>query len=193
MNEKQLDELLQQKKSFAKKFEQSETEFIDSFFAKIDRKPTRTLYLLRYAAGFLLAAGLTVLFAWPKNQPQKKVEAPSFQTVSEAVRLFGSDTAVMFFGNELVTGDRESSEKMANYVNIQLPSGTEKIEILLACADNDSIYLDGAKISGNVIISRSDASTLVLDMELTVDGKSIHAVIPVVRQGETRHWGSALS
>ncbi len=57
---------------------------------------------------------------------------------------------------------------------------------------NDFIS-DTADFSGNVVISRSDVSTLVLDVELTVNKRRVRTVIPVVRQNANCYISDALS
>ena len=193
MNETKLDELLELKKNIPVKFDRSKTEFADDFFAKVNRRRAGGLHLLRYAAGFLLFAAAAVFAVRPGNRPHKPAAESSFVKIDEAVRAFGNNTAVLFFGDELVTGTRESSARMKNYVDVRILSGGEKIDLTLVCSDNDSIYLNGTVFSGDVIISRSDGSTLVLDMNLSINGEKTRAVIPVVRRREGLYTGVPLS
>ena len=193
MNETKLDELLERKKNIPVKFDRSKTEFADDFFAKVNRRRAGGLHLLRYAAGFLLFAAAAVFAVRPGSRPYKPAAESPFVKIDEAVRVFGDNTAVLFFGDELVTGTRESSARMKNYVDVRIQSGGEKIDLSLVCADNDSIYLNGTDFSGDVIISRSDGSTLVLDVDLTIQGTKTRAVIPVVRRGNRHYSGKPLS
>ena len=197
MNERQLDELLEQKKNSAVEFNRSTAEFSRDFFEKVDNRPFPPFHIRRYAAGILLpaVAVLAIFMTLKRDDRSDKIGFPPdpFVKVNEAARLFGNDSAVVFFGDELVTGSRESSMKMTNYVNVTLQAGKKNLQLSLLCSDNDSIYLDGPDFSGNVIISRSDDSTLVLDMELTVRGEKTHTIIPAVRHAANRYQGSSVS
>ena len=193
MDEKQLDELLERKKSMFVKFERDEADFSSEFFSNINSHPPLVLHFWRYAAGFLLVAGLTLFFMQTNHSSHRTSAESSFVKVNEAARVFGGDTAVLFFRDELVTGRRDSAAKMGNYVDVQISSGNSKIELSLVCADNDSIYLEGPVYSGNVIISRSDDSTLVLDMDLSIQGTKTRAVIPVVCRKNGHYSGRPLS
>ena len=197
MNERQLDELLEQKKNFSVEFSRSTNEFTMDFLEKIGRRPSVSFHVWRYAAGFLLvtAAALAIFMMQNRTRPSGGTDAvPNpFAKVREAARLFGNDSAVMFFDDELVTGDRESSTEMTNYVDVMLQAGKKKLQLSMICSDNDSIYLDGPDFAGNVIISRSDDSTLVLDMELTIKGEKTHAIIPVVRKEINHYQGRSFS
>ena len=197
MNERQLDELLEQKKNSSIEFNRSEAEFTKDFLEKVENRPFPAFHIWRYAAGILLptAAVFAIFITLWRDDPPEKADSVSdpFVNINEAVRLFGNDSAVVFFGDELVTGSRESSMKMENYVNVLLQAGKDNLQLSLICSDNDSIYLDGPDVFGNVVISRSDDSTLVLDMELTIKGKKTHAIIPAVRHATNRYLGKSFS
>ncbi len=193
MNEKQLDELLERKKSVSVNFPKNEAEFCNEFLARLNRPPVRSFHVWRYAAGFLIALGIASFFVWPTAKPKQTLVENLFVKVRETVRLFGSDAAVLFFGNELVTGERESTATPTNFVNVKLQAGSKKIDLALACSDSDSIYLDKAEVSGNVVISRCDAYTLVLDVELTVNNRRVRMVIPVIRRSANRYTADIVS
>ena len=94
----------------------------------------------------------------------------------ESLRLFGDDVAVIFVGNDLVIGERMNSDTSSNILKIKL---TNDIELKIACSDNDSITVNTPEISGNIIVSRSDRQTLVLDVDLLIQGKRINTQIPI--------------
>lgn len=192
MNDQKLNELLEVKKSAAGKFSTSDTAFAEKILAEIERTPVRRVPVLRLAAGLLIAAGVAVFFAWTAGKQEKTADSP-FYKVREAARLFGGDAAVLFFGDELVTGERESADTPVNFVDVKLCGGTKPLELTLACSDSDSIYLDAENISGNLVISRCDAVTLVLDVELKINGREIRTIIPVVRRGKNRYSADGLS
>ena len=52
-------------------------------------------------------------------------------------------------------------------------------KLKIACSDNDSITVNAPEISGNIIVSRSDRQTLVLDVDLLIQGKRINTQIPI--------------
>ncbi len=187
MTEQQLHELLKRKSDVTVTFSKSEAEFTKEFFAKI-KPPVRRRFspgTLAAAASLLLAVAGMILWQRSENQPSappQTAHSTVYQRLNESLRLFGSDAAVLFFGDELVTGDRESDEAPVNLIELVVKSGARKINLALACSDSDSIYIDTPEVSGNVIISRSDASTLVVDLELMVKGRKIHTIIPVSKQ-----------
>jgi len=75
-----------------------------------------------------------------------------------------------------VIGERMNTERPSNVLNVKLANN---IELKIACADNDSISVNAPGVSGNVIVSRSDRQTLVLDVDLFIQGKRINTQIPV--------------
>ncbi len=190
MNEKQLDELLKRKKSATVNFPKNEAEFAGDFFAKIEKRRMIRFRFLSYAAGLLIILGLAVFFAKSEISIQPD---DTFVKVSETVRLFGGDAAVLFFGNELVTGERESAEVQSNLVDVKFQTGARKIDLELACSDSDSIYLDSNGVSGNVVVSRCDPSTLVIDIDLKINGRRIRTVIPVKRRSGNRYMSDSIS
>jgi hypothetical protein len=112
--------------------------------------------------------------------PGKKT---AFDPMQESLRLFGDEVAVLFIGNDLVIGERMNTESPSNVLNVKLANN---IELKIACADNDSISVNAPGVSGNVIVSRSDRQTLVLDVDLFIQGKRINTQIPVDNSKDIR-------
>ena len=189
MNEDILEKLLKEKKDRVYRFEQSEEDFLAGFMEKIERRPQK-IHFWRYAAIFAAVVGITVLALTSmsgKTVPPSEIttleslatnNAPekSFDPMEESLRLFGDEVAVLFVGNDLVIGERMNTESPSNILNVKLAND---IELKIACADNDSISVNAPEVSGNVIISRSDRQTLVLDMDLLIQGKRINTQIPI--------------
>ena len=190
MNEEQLEKLLHEKKSQTFLFDKSEEEFLADFMKKTEQSSPRKNYFLRYAAAFAVAAGLAViaLISMQNNNEsisevitQHHVSAKNMQDetsdpMQESLRLFGNDVAVIFVGNDLVVGERMAGDAPSNVLNVTLSDG---VELKIACADNDSISVNAPGVSGNVIVSRSDQQTLVLDVDLLIQGKRINTQIPI--------------
>ena len=173
MNEEQLDKLLKSKELQSFSFGKDKEEFLSDFLTETRKTSALRQNILRIAALFAIAAGIAI-FAADFFKTPKEFNHPIY----ESLRLFGNDSAVMFIGNELVTGERITDETPSNIIGATLE---DNIELKLACADNDSILVNMPGVSGNVIVSRCDARTLVLDIDLLIDGKRISTQIPVER------------
>ncbi len=192
MNDRQLDKLLELRKKTVLRFSKDEKKFAEEFFAKIDPPAPHRFPFLRCAAILLILIGVAAAFCLPLLR-QPHLNWNKYNKISEAVRLFGGDAAVIFFDNELITGEREAAGVPSNLVTISLWTGTQKLDLSLACSDNDSIYLDDGIYSGDVVVSRPDATTLVLDLELKIDGKMVRTVIPAVRRVGNRYEADIIS
>ena len=197
MNEEQLEKLLNEKRSQTFLFDKSEEDFLADFIQKTEQSLPRKNYFWRYAAAFAVAAGLAVIavISMQNNKGQiagvihehhasaKKMQDVSLDPMQESLRLFGNDVAVIFVGNDLVIGERMNTESPSNVLNVKLANN---IELKIACADNDSISVNAPGVSGNVIVSRSDRQTLVLDVDLFIQGKRINTQIPVDNSKDIR-------
>ena len=197
MNEEQLEKLLNEKRSQTFLFDKSEDDFLADFIKKTEQSLPRKNYFWRYAAAFAVAAGLAVIavISMQNNKGQiagvinehhasaKKMQDVSLDPMQESLRLFGNDVAVIFVGNDLVIGERMNTESPSNVLNVKLANN---IELKIACADNDSISVNAPGVSGNVIVSRSDRQTLVLDVDLFIQGKRINTQIPVDNSKDIR-------
>ena len=197
MNEEQLEKLLNEKRSQTFLFDKSEEDFLADFIKKTEQSSPRKNYFWRYAAAFAVAAGLAVIavISMQNNKGQiagvinehhasaKKMQDVSLDPMQESLRLFGDEVAVLFVGNDLVIGERMNTESPSNVLNVKLANN---IELKIACADNDSISVNAPGVSGNVIVSRSDHQTLVLDVDLFIQGKRINTQIPVDNSKDIR-------
>lgn len=196
MNEELLEKLLKEKKDQVYHFGQSEEDFIAGFMEKIDHRPQK-IHFWRYAAIFAAVIGITVLalasmsgktvqsseITTHESVATNNAPGKSFDPMQESLRLFGDEVAVLFVGNDLVIGERMNTESPSNVLNVKLANN---IELKIACADNDSISVNAPGVSGNVIVSRSDRQTLVLDVDLFIQGKRINTQIPVDNSKDIR-------
>ena len=183
MNEEQLEKLLKEKKDHVYHFTQSEEDFLAGFMEKIDHRPQK-IHFWRYAAIFAAAASLVLMFL--SMIPAKlnySGKPTAVDPMQESLRLFGDEVAVLFVGNDLVIGERLTEAPPDNILKVKLANN---IELKIACADNDSISVNAPGVSGNVIVSRSDRQTLVLDVDLFIQGKRINTQIPVDNSKEIR-------
>lgn len=204
MNEDRLEKLLKEKKDQVYHFNRSEEEFLAGFTAETKYRAAQKIHIWRYAAIFAAVAGLAVLAVTsmrnyslsvsettkPVSAAINKVPARSFDPMQESLRLFGDDVAVLFVDNDLVIGERMNRETPSNVLNVKL---TDNIELKIACADNDSISVNAPGVSGNIIVSRSDRQTLVLDVDLLILGKRINRQIPVDSKIQKNQSGRILS
>lgn len=204
MNEDRLENLLKEKKDQVFHFNRSEEEFFAGFIAETKCHEAQKIHIWRYAAIFAAVLGLAVLavismrnYPLPASETTKpvsmatnKAPARSFDPMQESLRLFGDDVAVLFVGNDLVIGERMNREMPSNVLNVKL---ADNLELKIACADNDSISINAPGVFGNIIVSRSDRQTLVLDVDLLILGKRIHTQIPVDSKIQKNQSGRILS
>ena len=99
------------------------------------------------------------------------------------VELFGNESAVLTLGDDLITAERNSRTTPSNFVNFKLEAGKCRWDLALACADDDSLYFDDPEIKGTVVVSRTDKSTLVLDVDLEVNKKRVKTVVALEDKG----------
>lgn len=188
-----IDKLLADKKNQKGNFSKSVDEFSKEFFAKIENTPpNRAKGLLKnkgsfftvtkyfaLAASILIFLGIATFFGAKYTSNYDKAGIKQYNKLIESVRLFGDDVAVLFIGNELVTGSRESNTIPNNFIELDMTTWGEKFKLSLACSDEDSIIVDSLFCTGTIVTSKSDNKTLLLDIELNHDGKSIRTIIPV--------------
>lgn len=193
MNEKQLDSLLEEKSSMQTRFSQSEAEFAEAFFRRIDdeRRKKRHAILLRCAAGFLLLLTAAAVIL-PQMSEERSVSFNPYTKLSETVRLFGEDAAVLFVNEELYTGERSESPPENLVILTLLDEAGKRIRLSLACSDQDTIYLDTPGISGEIVTSRCDGETLVLDLDLKWNGRRLRIDLPATRRSGYHYDGGEL-
>ena len=177
MNNDPLEKLLNEKKAQTLSFEKSVEEFTADFFAEAATRTRQRASYFRAAALFAAAAGLLIaaLLTW---KPTPAATVAEVDPMAESLRLFGNDdVAVLFVDNDLVIGERFSGDAPSNLLRLKLAGD---VDFQLACADHDSISVNTPRVSGNVIVSRSDSTTLVLDVDLKIKDRRICTQIPVV-------------
>ncbi len=186
MNDFNLDKLLEIKKHQQGEFKQSTAEFTADFFKQIQaQKPQKRrlhITILRWAAVAVITLTAVGALYCGLYTPPNIPETP-FYKLEEALHLFGGDAAVMFCGNELLTGERSESSTPNNLIALQIPYNEQKIDLFLASADNDTVVLNSPQANGIIVTSRSDSKTLVVDIELTLNNQNIRTAIPVVLKG----------
>ncbi len=195
MNDDRLEELLNEKRNSRPVFAKTGEEFADEFFRKVHAFPARRrLHWVAWAAALFVVLGVTTLLVSPHTERPRNCGSVGDQYVrlKESVRLFGNRAAVFFFGDELVTGERDSESGQMNWVHIDLAGkGGKSWRLSLACTDDDSIRLDSDLATGTVVVSRCDAGTLVIDLEINYEGRAIHAVVPVRKCNGKAYYGTA--
>lgn len=194
MNNDRLEELLERKRNSRPVFAKSGEEFSAEFFRNVHAVPaaSRRLYRAAWAAGLLVAIGVTAAVLLPlTKEPHVCSLTEQYEKLAETVRLFGNRTAVFFFGDELVAGERDGECRPVNFINIDLLVKKELVRLSLACSDDDSIRLNSEAAVGTVVVSRSDAGTLVVDLEIRHNGECIRLQIPVETRGRKYYYGAA--
>ena len=172
MNEEKLTELLKNRQQAAlpdftvspEGFQQKLTVEINHFKAR-----TRRIYKT-LGAIFVITAGI-LLYQLHVPTPKAQTENPAqalLAPLAEIQKLFNTDVALLMINDELVTGERLATGKVHNNIALKVTdSATGKVFTLaFAGADNDSLQLDSPEWTGDIILSRSDESTLVIDLTL---------------------------
>lgn len=197
MNDNRLEALLEEKRNSRPVFAKTGEEFADEFFRKVHSLPEkrrfRRISWMAWAAGLFLVCGLTALLVSPHTETNRCGSvADRYGRLKESVRLFGNRATVFFFGDELVTGERDAESDPKNLVNIDLTGEDgNTLRLSLACSDDDSIRLDSDTATGMVVVSRCDAGTLVIDLEIDYEGRAIHTAIPVRKCNGKAYYGTA--
>ena len=177
MNNDSLEKLLEEKKAQTLSFEKSVETFTADFFAKTESRTPQRAHWFRAAALVAAAAGL-VLWALLAMRPAPAASVAELDPLAESLRLFGNDdVAVLFVDNDLVIGERLADSVPSNLLQLKLAGD---VSLKLACSDNDSISVNSPGVSGNVVVSKSDSTTLVLDVDLKIKNRRICTQIPVV-------------
>lgn len=194
MNNDRLEELLEKKRNSRPVFAKTGEEFADGFFRKVHALPAgRRLHWVAWAAALFVVLGGTALLVLPHTEASRSCRVGDrCVRLKESVRLFGNRAAVFFFGDELVTGERDGESGRMNWVDIDLAGeGGKSWRLSLACSDDDSIRLDSELATGTVVVSRCDAGTLVIDLEINYEGRAIHTVVPVRKYNGKAYYGTA--
>lgn len=193
MNEKDLNELLERKKSLPVCFPKDETEFAQDFFAKIETAEMRhNFHFWRYAAGFLVMLSVAAFFLLPLLKKECFYYNP-YTKLTETARVFGPDTAVLFVDDELYTGERSGSTGENQVILNLLQENGKQIQLSLVCSDQDAIKLDIPGLSGEIVTSRCDKDNLMLDLDLILNGKRIRLCAPVEQISENRYSGDEIA
>lgn len=192
MNEKDLNKLLERKKSLPIRFPKNETEFAQDFFTKIEAAETRhNFHFWRYAAGFLVMLSLAAFFLLPQLKKECVYYNP-YTKLTETARVFGLDTAVLFVNDELYTGERSGSTGEYQIILNLLQKNGKRIQLSLVCSDQDSIKLDMPGLSGEIVTSRCDEKNLILDLDIILNGKRIRLCAPVKQRTGNRYSGDGI-
>ncbi len=213
MNEKHLDELLKKKSEKKTVFPKTEADFTAEFFCKIEqqekeriirfqlifRVAAAAIFLLTAVAIFYLQSGSEQDTTPPLNSTAQttasQVLSPtdSYAVIRNTLSVFGNDAAVVYINDELMTGDREREQaKNLVIVNLTEENG-QQLTLQLACSDQDTIRLNSPQISGEIVASRCDSKTLVLDIDLNLNGKRLRLHMPAIRQEKDKYRGKSLS
>lgn len=182
----ELDNLLEAKKTSASTVPAPDAEAVaTAFLVGLRRRQAnrrRVIYAL--AASLLLA--LSVFVALPDLKPSAAPKSASGnKALLEAQRLFGDQVAVAFLDGELVTGERLSSDKPNLRLALELvdPATGKRSRLIFAGSDNDTITLDSPLLAGEIILSRSDCRTTVVEYRLRPGGRFEIRNIALVHHG----------
>ncbi|MEG1980505.1 MAG: hypothetical protein RR060_07235, partial [Victivallaceae bacterium] len=101
--------------------------------------------------------------------------------LDNTMELFGSDVALMFVNDELIIGERHGNgEDLRRWrLKVEDPASHQKYTLLVAGAENDALILESSEVSGTILISRSDADTLVFDVDINIQGREVNGAVAV--------------
>ena len=192
MNEKELSELLERKRTLPIRFPQDDAEFTRAFFTRMETAEPRPHFpFRRCAAGFLLMLAVAACFLLPRLK-HAYVSYNPYTKLTETARIFGSETAVLFVNDELYTGERSgSTEGNLVILNLFLDNG-KRLQLSLVCSDQDTIKLDMPGLSGEIVTSRCDQENLMLDLDIVLNGKRIRLCSPVAQRSGNRYCGDGI-
>lgn len=185
-----LDRLLDEKRAVPAVFKTTEAEFTEQFFAKIktEEKPRFSLHsvipwIAAAAVVFVVFGSALTLFLIREPVAARSQD----RLLTETLRIFGDETAVVYLNDELITGERDPESRAQNQIKLFLTgSDGKQIRLQLAASDHDTIAIG----AGSIVVSRCDAETLVLDLDLRLDnGQVIRSAVPVTDHGDNRYNG----
>ncbi len=165
MNE-QLEELLELKRlSASAEAVPDAGDVAAAFLVRIRRRRRRLGWSLALAASLLLALAGVLFLPGAKETAIAPRIALNGMELLEAQRLFGDEVAVAFLNGELITGERLSPEKPNLRLSLELvdPATGKSSRLIFAGSDNDTIVLDSPLLAGEIILSRSDCETTVVE------------------------------
>jgi len=174
LTELELDNLLEAKKTSASAVPAPDAEAVAAaFLVELRRRQAnrrRVIYAL--AASLLLVLSAAVALPGLKSPVAPRTSAVGNELL-EAQRLFGDEVAVAFLDGELVTGERLSSDKPNLRLALELvdPATGKRSKLIFAGSDNDTIMLDTPLLAGEIILSRSDRQTTVVEYRLRTGGR----------------------
>lgn len=170
----ELDTLLEAKKTSASAVPAPGAEAVAAVFVAGLRRRRENRRRVIYALAASLLLALSVFVALPGLRPSAAPKvATGNRALLEAQRLFGDQVAVAFFDGELVTGERLSSDKPNLRLALELvdPATGKHSKLIFAGSDNDTIVLDSPLLAGEIILSRSDSRTTVVEYRLRPGGR----------------------
>lgn len=183
MNDRELDHLLEQKKTQRyEKFSVSRDEFKTQFFKtmRMESRESSTQWKgLAFAALLVFVAfstmGLAMLLSILRNIPQAPspvpfalAENPGLAYLSETSRFLGNDTGFVYYNGELIVGERVAKGERKNQflLTIHEESTNKEITIAFSAADEETIILDSPLLSGVILLTKSDANTFIAEVNL---------------------------
>ncbi len=130
--------------------------------------------VLRIAAIFVLvlAAGAILL----RSLPEKK--NPATELYADIAGMFEPDVRVVMIDDEVITCEPEADRKwngLTTY-NVSLPDGKM---LTFRSKEEDTLSLDSGNVKGDIVVSRADAGTMVIDITLNITGKKIRKIVVI--------------
>lgn len=190
ISEQKLEQLLSAKRAQSFEFDQNPPAGLQTRIVRGIRSEHRS-HVWRVLA--LAASVILLIGGWWYTQSQgSPVAAQTVATgcdrLEEALKLFGQNVGLVFFDDDLITGERLSQERPVNRLTFDwCDRRTGKIQTLSVLgADSDSILLDTPELSGVILFSRSDDNTLVVELDL-VGADSSQKIRDIIVLPKTTH------
>lgn len=177
ISEQKLEQLLSDKRAQSFEFDQNPAPGLHLAITGVIQRErrARNWRMLSLAASIMLLIG-----AWGWWYAQNEIHPVAKETVvggcdrlEEALKLFGKNVGLVFFDDDLITGERLSEERPVNRLTFDWYDRSGKLRTLSVLgADSDSIMLDNPELSGVILFSRSDDNTLVVELDLVSAGSN---------------------
>lgn len=172
IDDQKLEALFELKKAQkADDFPLTQSDFYAALKEAQNHRSTPFYRYMAYAASILIVV-TTVFFVINSNVKKSNGDI----LFAEAQKLFdGDEVAIIELGGEIFIGERLNPELPAQEILLRLPDNTI---VKLSAAENDTIMLDNG-ISGEIILSRTDKTTLIAELNLRYGDKIINDIVKI--------------
>lgn len=183
ISDQKLDELLILKQQQTCDVVENEEEVIRIFQNNIRKTKSRPRFYWAIAASIALCIGVLSIMMWqmkPQEIDLSMAKTSSWKIYTEVSKLFGDESALAVIEDQVLIGERYDTKLPLQNVSLKIinPATGQAESMILRVAENDTLTFSG-EISGEILISRSDNSTLVADIDLKSNDKHIKQIVVI--------------